>query len=212
MNVKKKMGYGLLLAAGISIAAVNTSSAQSLELGIKAGASFNHTNGSSLDEGFKGSFLGGAYGGVRIAMLKIQIEALFSQSTVTTGASFNDAFHNYINDNAHDLKEGTFKMNELSIPLTVGIRVVPKLLWAELGVQYTGVVSIKDKDSFLKESEDVFKKGYVSGIVGASVDLPFKLNAGARYLFGLSDRNNADVSEKWKTSQIQVHVGYSFLR
>lgn len=203
---------GLFTASAVFLAHPASVQAQSLELGIKAGAGFNQTSGPSLEGDFKGNFLGGVYGGVRLAKLKIQVEALFSQTTMVTGSSFNSAFHQYINESAQGVKEGTFKLNELSIPLTVGIRVAPKVLWAELGVQYTGVVSVKDVNSFLKASEDVFKNGYMSALVGVRADLPFKLNVGARYVYGLSNRNNSQVDEKWGTSQIQIHVGYSFLR
>src|SRR5690606_11374836 len=186
--------------------------AQNLDLGIKAGAGFNQTNGPSLQGEFNGNFVGGAFLGIRSAKIKIQAEALFSQSTVVTGSSFNEAFNQYIRESSQDLQEGNFKMNELSIPLTVGIRVVPNLLWVELGAQYTRIVSVNDVNSFLKASEDVFKNGYTSAVIGLSADLPLKLNLGARYLYGLSNRNKSEVDEKWGTSQIQIHVGYSFLR
>jgi hypothetical protein len=70
------------------------------------------------------------------------------------------------------------------------------------------VVSTSNVDDFFKDTKSVMKKGYVSGVVGAELQLPFSLNAGVRYVFGLSDVNNfGEVSGSWKTSQIQAHVG-----
>lgn len=186
--------------------------AQSLILGIKAGANFDKTQGAHLDSKFNGSFLGGAYAGVRMSKIRVQAEFLFSQSKVTTGDNFNAAFNNYIDSAKRGIKNGTFKMNELFIPVTVGFNVLPKLLWVYAGPQYTSVVSISSANDFVKESKDVFKSGYLSGLVGAELELPFSLNAGVRYIFGISDRNNTNVSESWRTSHIQVHVGFSFLK
>ncbi len=103
-------------------------------------------------------------------------------------------------------------MNELSIPVLVGFNILPKLLWLQAGPQYTGVVSINDVDGFVKETKDVFKSGYLSGVVGAELELPFSLNAGVRYIFGISDRNNTNVNETWRSSHFQIHVGYSFMK
>lgn len=197
------LGFGLLPLE---------SNAQNFRLGIKIGANMDKTQGTHLGNDFSGYFLGGAYAGVQFTKVRIQAEALFSQSQITTGDNFNEAFKQYIRDGKQDLKGGTFKMNELSIPVLVGFNIVPKFLWIEAGPQYTAVVSINDVDGFLKESKDVIKSGYMSGLVGASVELPFSLNAGVRYVFGLSDRNNTDVPEHWKTSHIQIHVGYSFMK
>lgn len=186
--------------------------AQSLLLGIKAGANFDKTSGDYLDSKFNGHFLVGAYTGVRFSKIKIQADLLFSQSKVTTGDNFGNAIGNYATDNAKAIKKGTFKMNELSIPVTIGFNILPKLLWINAGPQYTGVVSINDVNGFVTETKKVFKSGYLSGVVGAELELPFSLNAGVRYVFGISDRNNVDVPDAWRTSYFQLHVGFGFLK
>ncbi len=195
---------------------VTTTYAQNLVLGIKAGGNFDKTQGDHLDEKFSGHFMGGAYLGVRFTKVKVQADVLFSQSKVTTGDNFLSGFGNYLTENGKAAlgksEDGTFKMNELSIPVTIGFNIVPKLLWIHAGPQYTGVVSINDVDGFVKETKNVFKNGYISGVVGAELELPFSLNAGLRYIFGISDRNNTDVPDSWRTSHFQVHVGFSFLK
>lgn len=185
--------------------------AQKLLLGIKAGVNLDRTGGDNLDGKFAGSFLGGAFVGVKFSKVKVQGELLFSQGKVTTGDNFGNAFKQYLKDGVSSAKEGTFKMNELSVPILVGFNILPKLLWVHAGPQYTGVVSIKDVDGLVKETKDVFKNGYLSGVVGAELELPFSLNAGVRYIFGISDRNNTNVSDSWRTSHFQVHVGFNIL-
>jgi hypothetical protein len=206
-SIKLAIACALLCLGGIT-----TVRAQNLVLGVKLGGNFDRTQGDHLDEKFSGYFMGGAYAGVRFTKVKVQAELLFSQSKITTGDNFVDAFGNYVTDNGKAVGNGTFKMNELSIPVIVGFNVVPKLLWIHAGPQYTGVVSINDVDGFVKETKNVFKSGYVSGVVGAELELPFSLNAGVRYIFGISDRNNTEVPESWRTSHFQVHVGFSFLK
>lgn len=185
--------------------------AQKLLLGIKAGVNLDRTAGDHLDGKFAGSFLGGAFVGVKFSKVKVQGELLFSQGKVSTGDNFGSAFKQYLKDGVSEAKEGTFKMNELSIPVMVGFNIVPKLLWIQAGPQYTGVVSVKDVDGLVKETKDVFKNGYLSGVVGAELELPFSLNAGVRYIFGISDRNNTNVSDSWRTSHFQIHVGFNIL-
>ncbi|WP_118973239.1 outer membrane beta-barrel protein [Taibaiella koreensis] len=185
--------------------------AQKLLLGLKAGVNLDRTGGDHLDGKFAGSFLGGAFVGVKMTKIKVQGELLFSQGKVTTGNNFGDAFKTYLKDGVSSAKEGTFKMNELSIPVTVGFNLLPKLLWIHAGPQYTAVASIKDVDGLVKATKDVFKSGYLSGVVGAELELPFSLNAGIRYIFGISDRNNTNVSDSWRTSHFQIHVGFNIL-
>ena len=148
-------------------------------------------------------------------MIRVQGELLFTQSSLTTGDGFTDAFGNYLTAAGKNIKNGTYKESELAVPITVGFNIVPKLLWISAGPQFSGVVSTTNVDQFFTDTKSVVKKGYVSGVVGAELQLPFKLNAGVRYVFGLSDMNNvADVGTSWKSSQIQVHVGvtlFSFL-
>lgn len=189
----------------------SAANAQKLYLGIKAGVNMDKTSGDHLEGDFNGYFLGGAYVGVKFTAIRIQGELLFTQSSITAGDNFKDAFGNYVKNVPSTIKNGSYKSSDLSIPITVGFNVVPKLLWVYAGPQYTGVVSTDNVDDFYDDSKDILKKGYVSGVIGADVSLPFHLNAGARYIFGLSDRNNTNIGDSWKTHQIQLHVGFTIL-
>jgi len=208
----KKIKNTTFLLCLLGTLAFHKSNAQNLRLGIVAGANMDKTSGKDLAGKFKGNFTGGVFVGGGSNKIRVQADLLFSQGTITTGDNFKDAFGNYINENAGSVKSGTFKMNELSIPLTLGINLLPKMLWFEIGPQYTAVVSIKDKNSFLTETERVFKKGYVSGVAGLSLELPFSLNVGVRYIMGITDRNNTEVNDAWRTNHIQVRVGWSLFK
>lgn len=182
-----------------------------LLLGLKAGVNFDQTQGSHLDGSFDGYFIGGGFVGIKMNKVKVQGELLFSQNTIATGDNFKSAFFQYLSTNGQQLRNGEFKMDELSIPIFVAYNLIPKFLWLEAGPQYTSIISIKNKDDFIRDTKDVFKSGYLSGLVGVSLNLPLHLTLGGRYIFGLSDRNNTEVSDRWRTNQYQITLGYNFL-
>lgn len=205
----------VLLYLGIFMAAITVQPQQALAqspmLGLRLGLNLDQTSGADIENKFNAFFLGGVYAGLKFEKISIHAEGYFTQTTVTSGENFGQAFGNYIRDGVVDAKDGDFKLSELSIPVLVGFKVAPRL-WLQAGPQFTSVVNINDKDDILRETKDVFKTGYVSGVVGAWVDLPFHLNASARYIFGVSNRNNAsDVPATWRTSHIQLSVGLKLL-
>ncbi len=206
----KKIALATLCTA-LGLTGLNTGAfAQTPVVGLHVGATMDQTIGTDLKGAFSGTFLAGAYGGLRFNKAGVHAEVNFSQSTITTGDNFKAAFGNYLSANAAGVKSGTFKLNELSIPVLVSYKLY-KGLWIQAGPQYTAVVSIQDKDEFLKATKDVFKTGYISGVAGLWLDLPFHLKVSGRYIFGITDRNNTTIKQDWRTGQIQLAVGYSFL-
>lgn len=193
----KALKLTIFAAVASLVLCTTTSQAQSIYIGPKIGVNFNQVKGKNLDEAFKGNFLAGAFVGVKFTAVRIQGELLFTTGKVETEETGNAIYNNQ-----------TFKTNQLAVPITIGFNIVPKLIWLYAGPQFTGVVSVSNANDLYKGTEDVIKKGYVSGVVGADLQLPFKINAGLRYAFGLSDINNiGDISGSWKSSQLQVHVG-----
>lgn len=206
----KKLSFITVLSLLLLHISTVTSIAQTPVVGLHVGANMDQTIGKDLKGKFNGTFLVGLYGGLRFKKVGVNAELNFSQTTITTGDNFRNAFGNYIKSSASNVKEGTFKLNELSIPVLISYNVYSRL-WIQLGPQYTAVVSIKDKNEFLNAPKEVFKTGYISGVAGLWVDLPFHLKVSGRYIFGISDRNNSTVDQTWRTGQVQLAVGYSFL-
>lgn len=209
--MKKNLHYCFITMLSLILALpVQKLYAQKADLGIHVGANMDYTVGDALNNGFNGTFLAGVFGGIRFKKAGVSAELNFSQNTITTGDNFSDAFGQYIKDGTQQGKKGTFKLNELQIPVLFNYNIYSRL-WIQAGPQFSAVVSIKDKDDLLKSTKDVFKSGDVSGVVGLWLDLPFHLRASGRYVFGLSNRNNTDVDQNWRTGQIQIAVGYNFL-
>lgn len=199
----------LSLVAALSIA--GTAHAQNIDVGLKLGANLSKLNGESWDDGYKANILGGGFVGFRALRMGVQAEAFFTQSTYTIGKTTKDfAVANYKNA-VDSVKGGSFRLNQLSVPVLFQLKVAGPL-WLQAGPQFTATLSASDKDNLLKNPDDFFKKASLDGVVGAQAILPFKLQAGVRYIFGLSGVNNAQqVADSWKQSGFQVHIGYSFL-
>jgi hypothetical protein len=182
-----------------------------IDLGIKVGANLAKLNGANWDNGYKASYLAGAFIGIRYNKLGVQAEAYFSQSNYSvTGTGFYDAFKGFYNNAADSAKQGSFKVNYLNIPVLLEYKLIP-LLWLQAGLQYSGVVSVTDADNLVKDAKGLFKSGSTSGVIGLELKLPLHIDLGARYIIGLSSVNNTDVSGAWQQKTIQVHLGYTFL-
>lgn len=190
-----------------------------VDAGLKLGATFTQINGDYWDNGYKAAFLLGAFFAANGGRAGIQAEGLFSQNTYKTGNGFKSLYQQAVNPNNYKDSNGTFKVSYISIPVLLNIKVFPSLL-LQVGPQFNGIVSIEDKDKFLKDAGSVFKSDF-AGAVGLWLNLPAHFNVGARYVFGLSDVNktlydpNTGKSiwddDAWKRRSLQVHIGFTFL-
>lgn len=183
-----------------------------VDLGIKIGANFNNINGKYWKNGYKANFLGGAFLGVNGGRLGLQLEGIFAQSTFVTGDKFNEIYKDAYQTGKDSVKEGSFKVNYLSVPVLLNIKLFSRAV-IQLGPQYSGVVSVNDKDDLFNDAESLFK-GSFDGVIGLWLKLPAHLNVGARYVIGLSKVNkndNSTLDDAWKQRSLQIHIGYSFL-
>jgi hypothetical protein len=186
-----------------------------IDLGLKVGANFAQLNGESWENGYKANFLGGLLVGLRVKKVGVQVEGYFSQTKyTTTGKDFYDLYDNTeirFRPTTDSTGQKRFRIGYLNIPVLFQYNVLP-MLWVQAGPQYTTMItSIKDMDDFVENPDDLFKKSSVSGVVGLEAKLPFKLIAGARYVFGLSSVNNTNAQGAWQQNVIQLHVGFTFL-
>lgn len=184
-------------------------SAVKLNGGIKLGVNLAQLNGKDWDGGYQANMLGGVFARLHNGRVGVQVEAFFSQSSYVTGKDFYDVYNGFYNAAADSLKEGRFRVNYLNIPVLFQFKLLSRV-WIQLGPQYSGIVSVKDMDALLKDAEDLFKKGTISGVGGIWLDLPLHINVGARYVFGFTDINEKAITDSWKQRNIQLHVGLTF--
>lgn len=189
-----------------------------LDLGIKLGANLSNINGKYWENGYKANFLGGAFLGVNGGRLGVQLEGIFSQSTFVAGDKFNEIYKDAFQTGKDSIKGGSFKVNYLSIPLLLNVKLFSRAV-IQLGPQFSGLVSVQDKDELLTDAKSLFNSNSWDGVIGLWVNLPAHLNFGARYIIGFSNMNKHDgktistgeVDDAWKQKTLQLHIGYSFL-
>jgi hypothetical protein len=213
----KILGFSILLVLVFSslptqaqlLAAANptrkTKVLPKLYAGAKIGANFSYLSGSNWDNGIKSSILGGAFAGIKGLGLGLQAEALFEQSEYTTGTSFFNLYKGYYNNISDSIKEGSFKVNKLCLPLLVQIRMA-RLLWLQTGVQFYGIINVKDNTGLVKDAKELFKSGNTAGIIGATIHLG-NADIGARTIFDFQNLNNLNSNDVWKQYMFQIHVG-----
>ena len=176
--------------------------------GPKIGVNLSKMDGTSWEGGYKTNLLAGAWLAVNGSRFGLQLEGVFTQTSYITGSNFDSIYHQYMQAGTDSLTNGRFRLNYFNIPLIVQVRILNRV-WLQVGPHYSGVVSIQDKDEFVKDATALFEDGTISIIGGLWVEMTRHLNAGARYVLGLSDLNKTDI-EAWKQRDLQIHIGYRF--
>ena len=189
-----------LAIMAIALLTVQAASAQ-FRLGAKAGANLVKVDGKSFKDEFRyGYHLGGfAEIGV-VKKLTIQPEVLFSQYSMTLDSSFKSVYENVLNS-----EQTHVKLNYLSIPILLNYRLLGPI-YLQAGPSFS-ILMNHDKN-LLQNGGDAFKKGDFAMIGGAQVRIS-RLYLTGRYVVGLSNINDIDDKEKWKSQAIQLSLGLS---
>ncbi len=170
------------------------SNAQSLKLGIKAGAIGTKIAGESFKSGYNLSYQAGAWAEVDLlGKIGVQPEILFSQ----TSSSFNVGTPTLPND-------VNVKLNYLSIPVLFRYNVA-KIITLNLGPQYS-ILMNKDQ-SLVDNGKSAFKGGEFAAVAGVQVHIS-SLRVYGRYVLGLSNISDIPSTDSWKSQQIQIGVGF----
>ena len=169
--------------------------------GIKGGANIIKVDGKSFKEQFNyGYHLGGF---LEIGLGNkwgFQPEVLFNQYSTTLDSNFKHVYQNVFNPNY----QSNVKLNYLSIPLVLTHKFLGNFLTLQAGPQF-GIL-INQNKTLLQNGGDAFKHGDLSMLAGAQIKLAaFRVTG--RYVIGLSNINDIDNQDKWKSRGFQVSVG-----
>lgn len=189
----------MLSAAIICFAfAFSSLSAQGLKLAIHAGANMGKLDGKSFKDEFQlGYHLGVAPEIMFSSKWGIQPEVMFSQTNTKTSTAFEDIYK-ISSDELRDVK-----LNYLSIPLLLSYRPV-RFFTLQVGPQFSVLMNKQKK--FLENGKDAFSNGDFAMVGGAQINI-LKLRIYGRYGIGMSNINDIDNQDKWKSQTIQVGVG-----
>lgn len=194
------MKRSILLSAVTLI--VITASAQGFKLGIKAGANINKVDGRSFKEEFKLGYQIGGFATIGLSKkLAIQPEVLFNQSNTTASTQFQDIYTSAVSPDY--LKE--VKLNYLTIPILLNYNLT-KGIALQAGPQF-GILLDQDK-TLLSNGAEAFKKGDLSMLGGIQVKL-MAFRVYGRYQIGLSNINDIDNQDKWKSQAVQIGLGFT---
>jgi len=136
--------------------------------------------------------------------LGVQPEVSFIQASSEQSNDFSDIYDD-VSLGGSQLKA---KLNYLKIGSMLNLNVGPtQKLKLQFGPQW-GILLSEKVDS-LKTSQNIFKNGDFSLAGGIMFQLPF-VHFGGRFEQGLTNINDIDDRDKWKTQSFQLFAGITF--
>jgi hypothetical protein len=177
----------------------STAYSQSFKFGIKVGTDIKKLSGKSFDDQFSYGYHVGAFTELGLtSRFGIQPEVYFSQVNIDTSGHFSD-IHNFNQITKVQLKY-------ISIPILLSYKP-NKFISLQAGPQF-GILMDKS-NTVLQNGKDAFKKGDFSMLAGIQLNIS-KIRLYGRYGVGLSNLNDIDNQDKWKSQTIQLGLGIAF--
>jgi len=198
----------LLMSFLMSCMSFAAFSQASVALGLKGGLNFSKIDPSAGTSNIDNAtgFHAGIFGLVKVAMIGVQPEIIFSKqgSTFQVDTENYEANFDYINVPI---------LLKFYLPLGLNIQAGPQfgfLTVADLKNTATSTTSPDDVKGLFSDKSDM------AVAIGAGWDLPFGLTVDARYNIGLSDMsftpNGASSQVEFKNKVIQLSVGYKLIK
>lgn len=193
------------------LSATNVRAQEEAGIGFKAGADFNNISGLHLNKVYKAYFFGGVQAYVNFGKLGLQVEGLLTQTQLSSGDHFYDAFRDFVNSTSGAVQSGELLLTELAFPAMLTYAVT-RPLRIEAGVQYSRIINANDKKEYFKNPKDIVKDSYMSALVGLRLQVGGSVQVGLRYLHGIDDLNATEVDERWKTGRFQLGLALNLFR
>jgi hypothetical protein len=167
-------------------------------IGAKAGVNIIKIEGKSFKDQFRYGYHAGGFAEIGFGgKLGIQPEVLFSQYSTKIDSNFSHVYQNVF-------KQGIVKLNYLSIPILLNVKLIGNFLTLQAGPQFS--VLMQQSKTLLQNGSNAFKNGDFSMVGGAKIKVgPIRLDG--RYVVGLSNINDIDNKEKWKSQGFQLSAG-----
>ncbi len=173
--------------------------------GATAGVNVNKVNGQSYKTGFNYNFQLGAFAQINFdRKFGLQPELNFVQ----TSTEFTNDASDVYNDIFRDGSQKTAKLSYLEVPVLLNVNIgTTKKVKLQFGPAYGAL--LKQTVDSLRTNGSIYKNGNWSAIGGFWIQLPL-VNFGARYKLGLSNLNDIDNRQSWKSQAIQIFAGVTF--
>lgn len=191
-----------LLTLVIAVFTLSTADAQ-FHLGIKGGANMSKITGKSFSEEYEFGYHLGGFAEIGLGKkFSLQPEVLFNQTNQYTSSEFDDLYQNVLSSEISNIK-----LNYLSVPVLLNYKA-SNIVSLQVGPQF-GILMDQNKN-LLENGQEAFKNGDFSMLGG----LQFKLSSFriyGRYALGLTNLNDIDNKEKWKSQSFQIGIGLAIL-
>ncbi len=170
-------------------------------IGVKGGANVTKIDGQSFKDQFKYGYHLGGFAEIGLGgKLGLQPEVLFNQYSTTVDSNFKHIYQNVFNSSYNS----NVKLNYLSVPILLTYKLIGNFLTLQAGPQFA--VLIDQNKTLLQNGGNAFKNGDFSMLGGAQVKIAnFRFTG--RYVVGLSNINDIDNQDKWKSQGFQLSVG-----
>ena len=176
-------------------------SAQGIHIGAKVGANLSDASGKSFQSGFHFGYHAGIFSELMFTKkFGLAPEVLFSETNLRAGNSYTSLYGAVSLANVSDIK-----LHYLSIPVLLAYNPIPFLTF-HAGPQF-GVLMNQTK-TLVANGTDAFKKGDISVLAGAQLNV-LKFRVYARYVVGLSNINDIDNRDKWRSQSLQAGLGFT---
>ena len=174
-------------------------------VGAKAGVNINRIDGQSYKSGFNYNYLLGGFMQFNFSKIfGIQPEVNFVQGS----AHFTNDATDVYDDLFASGSQRTAKLNYIKVPVLLNINIgQSKRVKLQVGPQVGGV--LKQTADSLRSNKDLYKSSDWSMLGGLWIQIPF-INLGARYELGLTNINNIDTRQKWKSQAFTIFAGFTF--
>ena len=172
-------------------------------VGAKAGVNINRIQGQSYNSGFNYNYLLGGFMQFNFGRFGLQPEVNFVQSS----SEFSNDASNIYDDLFRGGSQKSAKLNYIKVPLLLNVNVgASKHVKLQVGPQVGGL--LKQTVDSLKTNANIFKTSDFSMVGGLWIQLPF-VNFGGRYELGLSNVNDIDNRQKWKSQAFTIFAGFT---
>ena len=167
-------------------------------IGAKAGANIIKIDGKSFNNQFKYGYHAGGFAEIGFGgRVGIQPEVLFNQYSTKIDSNFSHVYQNVF-------KQGNVKLNYLSIPLLLNVKLIGNFFSLQAGPQFS--VLMQQNKTLLQNGGNAFKNGDFSMIGGVQLKIS-SIRLDGRYVVGLKNINDLDNQDKWKSQGFQLSVG-----
>ncbi|MEO6231475.1 MAG: porin family protein [Ferruginibacter sp.] len=185
-----------LIAAVLFFSAANAQ----FHLGVKGGANINKLTGQSFKDEFSFGYHLGAFAEIGLGKhFSIQPEVNFNEFQQDTASKFSQVYK------LNNLSK--VKLNYLSIPILLNIKP-SKIVSVQVGPQF-GIL-MNQNAQLVQNGKDAFSKGDFSMLAGLQLNLG-SVRVYGRYAVGLTNLNDIDNNDKWKSQSFQIGVGLAIL-